>query len=366
MIRTLGIWGLLLLVLCIVIVSCADTKTSDPTITLGDVYVPSLVCPKGKLGVDIMVPVIVEGTLSMSKVCWVGIFQDLALGDEVGPYIDGDYRAFQDSYDYSFHFDLADGNYAVVVGITEYISDAYVISAASQKQGPKRMAVGGPGCGNPPKLAKIEYQCMAGNDLRGPSDTTSTGNMYRFARRRFDDGNVNLDFSEYDLNIPAEAFWRFTDLQIFIRDRWELRFEIGLTTQDFFLVGIDDCTNRLHFFGDNPEDSMSSSWRAISMSPTDLGQPGAESIVFRGNIDSVYYSTPQTATNHVAVHELGHSVIGLTDAWTSPQDHDGGSSADCVMNKLLNQGGGSVHPSRSMFCSKCDSVISVHVWTGKR
>ena len=373
MVKILGIRGLLLLLVSMVIVSCAPS-TSDPTVILGDVYVPPLNCGDaktalGNIVVSITVPITVTGgTLSTSQVCWVGIFHDLGFGDEVGDQISCGYSTFDQSDNIGFNFDLAEGNYAVIIGITKDIGDECYVRVASQKKGPYRMAVGGPGCANPPKVAKIEYQCMAGYDLRGPSDTTAISNMYRFARRRFDDGNVNLAFSEYDLSIPVEVFWRFTDLQIFLRNRWELRFEIGLTTQDFFLVGIKDCTNRLHFFGDDPEDSMPTlaSGIALGFDNGDKGNPGAEAIVLRGFIDSLFSATPQEASNHITVHEFGHALFDLTDASTDPQNHSGGSSADCVMNNPLLQAGGSIHPSRSKFCSKCDSAITVHIWTGKR
>jgi hypothetical protein len=373
MMKIPGIRGLLLLLLCIAIVSCSDTKTADPNVTLGDVYVPPINCggakaALGNVGLDITVPLHVKETLVDPQVCWVAIFEDLGFGDEVGDLIACEYGTFQDDINMGFFFNLSDGNYAVIIGITADIGDECFVLAATTTQGPKRMAVGGQGCTNPPKLAKIEYDCMAGYDLRGPSDTTAVSNMYRYARRRFDDGNVNLAFSEYDLSIPAEVFSSFSRLQEFLRERWELRFEIGLTTQDFFLVGIEDCTNRLHFFGDDPEDSMPTlaSGIALGFDNGDKGNPGAEAIVLRGFIDSLFSATPQEASNHITVHELGHALFDLTDASRDPRNHSGGSNADCVMNNPVLQGNGAIHPSRSKFCSKCDSIITIHEWTGKR
>lgn len=189
--------GLLLLLLYLAIVSCADTKTADPQAKmLGEVDVKDIYCNNGKrsviftVPVSFLVPVRVDGALTLSKICWVGVFENLAMGEEVGPFITGQDWLFASSNDFLFSVDLEEGNYMVAIGITNYVSDAYDISRAEQIQGPYRTAAGGPDCDAPPPIpiVKIEYDCMFGYDIRGPADTLNNDNIYKYARKRFDQG----------------------------------------------------------------------------------------------------------------------------------------------------------------------------------
>lgn len=143
---------LVLVIVCSAVFSCAK-NTADPTVSIGDVYVPSLVCPKAKSEVSITVPVEVSGILTTPQICWVGIYQDPGFGDEVGEPITCGHSTFDQSDNIGFSFNLADGNYAVVIGITSNSWQECYALGATTKQGPKRMAVGGAGMRQPTNVS---------------------------------------------------------------------------------------------------------------------------------------------------------------------------------------------------------------------
>jgi hypothetical protein len=371
--------GLLLLLLSLTALSCGP-RTSDPTVTLGDVYVPRVNCEGTKTALDyvvvsITVPVTVSATLPSSQVCWVGVFEDLVYGDEVGNLITCGYQTFQESGNIGFSFGLSDGYYAVIIGITKDIGDECYVFAASEKQGPKRMSVGGPDCNDPPPIpiAKIEYDCMSGYDIRGPADTLDNDNIYKYARKRFDQGMMQLAFVEHSLDLPAQIFSSANaagGLADYLILHWSRRFLYDSTNADFCLIGIRNCVDRDTFYGVGRPPLPDS---AVGLSGALLGNPdslfgkqtGAWCLIFKEHLDSVLNQNGrQKGYNRNAVHELGHALAGLTHPEERPDLHNGGADANCVMGMMgvVLPIPGDIEYGKDKFCRKCEDLVKAADW----
>jgi hypothetical protein len=174
-----------------------------------------------------------------------------------------------------------------------------------------------------------------------------------------------LAFQGDELTLPAQTFSSSADLKAFILNHFERKFWLQQTSADFYLLAIQDCTNRAQFFGTAPGESLSVNAQGLSGGPADepIGNRGAHAIVFAGYIDSVYrQDTRQEVYNRVAVHELGHATCGLTDVWLAPQRHKGGNSSNCVMNIMIGYTDGTVASGRNKFCDSCKTNILNHTW----
>ncbi|GEM_PF-5935513 len=366
-----------MLLCCLAVISCTR-NTGDPAVTLGDVSVPTLDCADVGVALDnnavvsMTVPVNVEGTLSTPQICWVGIFQYLGPGDEVGDQIACGHATFDQSENVGFSFDLLCGDYAVIIGITPNMGQECYLLGATTTKGPIHM-----GRTNPPKVAKIEYSCMAGCDIRGPVDTTDNENLYKYARKRFDQGLMQLSFQEHDLSLPAQVFTTANGsngLNDFLLRVWARPFLFNSTDADFCLIGIRNCVDRDTFYGaDQPPlpDSAVGLSGPLTGNPDSLfgKQTGAWSLIFKEHIDSVLnQASQQKGYNRNAVHELGHALAGLSHPEERPDLHNGGSNSDCVMGmmEVILPIPGDIGYGKDKFCKKCVPIVEAATWVSGR
>jgi hypothetical protein len=227
------------------------------------------------------------------------------------------------------------------------------------------MAVGGPGCDNPPKLATIEYDCMSGHDIRGPADTLNTDNLYRNARKRFNDGYTLLAFQEDELALSPLSFSTATELSNYVMTHWEQAFWLGQKTADFYVLGIQDCINRANFYEGTAPYSLAADAAGITKAPNGgtLGMRGASAIIFAKKINDVLNTgSRQVGYNRTAVHEMGHALANLQDVLKRPDLHNGQLDANCVMNEMVYYDDGTLANGRTKFCDKCREAINNITW----
>ncbi len=220
------------------------------------------------------------------------------------------------------------------------------------------------------KCPLIEYNCMAGYDIRGPSDTTDNNNLYKYARKRFFEANTELVFVEHNLSLQAQVFSSMYDpggLLEYLQKTWIRRFLYDSTTADFGLIAIQDCVNRKNFFGSN--DPLGDSAVGLSGAiPFDtLGRnTGSWSLVFKATLDSVLIpSSRQTGYNRTAVHELGHALAALPHPDKYPDLHNGGANANCVMSfiEYYRPAPGALASGKDKFCNMCKDFLENVNWT---
>jgi hypothetical protein len=362
MMKTLRIRGLLLLLVSMAIVSCSDKKTADPQAkVLGNVDVKDLYCNPGKRSVSLTVPVTfvapitVDGTLTLSKVCWVGIFENLAIGDDVGPFIDGRDWIFQQSSEFLFSVDLEEGNYMVVIGITDLLSNKYNISEASEKHGPYRTAAGGPDCASPRMSVEVQYDCMQGYDTRyGYALVDRLNTAFGGA------GRTDITVSSDQVNLPAQVFSNIQSVNDWTNSNWWSAYFSHQTTAVLYLAGTKDAFPRANFYGTG---DLGPDVAAVYFAPPggSIGDPGGYCVVFRDWFNYTFYTDDvKEAVLRNGTHEMGHMRADLTDVFGDTTGHQEGFQ--CVMDALKTDASGNLVTGYQWFCAYCMSKIISVTW----
>lgn len=226
------------------------------------------------------------------------------------------------------------------------------------------------------KCPLIEYSCMTGYDIRGPSDTTNNDNLYTYARKRFFQANTELVFLEYSLSSPAKVFSSANGLgglNEYLLVHWFRRFLFDSTKADFCLIGIRNCVNRANFFGPGkplPDSAVGLSGPLTGNPDSLFGrQTGAWCLIFKEPLDSMLnQGSRQKGYDRNAVHEFGHSLAGLTHPEEHSDLHNGGADANCVMGMMgvVLPIPGNIESGKDKFCRKCQDLVMAADWVSGR